>query len=362
MPGGNVIYLPENKTFGGEMGKGVGGALSAYAVQEMKRQEDLRHNEQTMRAINMVKKAGTREKALEIITTPGVAHFRNAMELEQARKWIDEIYPQADLTPTPVEGYDAGTGDPLKAWVPKNQLGSPEAVTKALGPNATLRKPDLVEFFAPVGEEGSMKSMGRRPRSDQSEGEFTEKEIDLQRKAEADRRAAEAADRQASAAGRSADAAKRAADKDDGSSMERTARLQQMAKSMLADVMGIEKKLGVDNIVTLNFNGDNEKQRQFMAALNDATRQVMQDKTGDINDAVTKAATKHGIGKKPEAPAPAPAAEKKEPGFIERAVDKAKIAAVTEVAPADPKTRKVGKYYDTPKGGIMKWTGTGWVK
>src|SRR5687768_16032206 len=193
--GNQVIYLPQNETFGGNLGKGVSKSLSDHATLEMQRRQDQIDAEANMRALNMMKRAGSRDKALEILTTPGLIPFKNAKELEMARKFVDEMYPQADLTPTKVDAYDKTTGDPMSAYVPKNQLGNPENLLKALGPNATLRKPDLVDFFAPVSEGGEMKSMGRRPRTDQSEGEFTAKEIEINAAADAARRAEETAKR-----------------------------------------------------------------------------------------------------------------------------------------------------------------------
>ena len=41
MPGGNVIYLPQEETFGSALGKGVSGGLSSFVEKEMKRQEEI---------------------------------------------------------------------------------------------------------------------------------------------------------------------------------------------------------------------------------------------------------------------------------------------------------------------------------
>lgn len=315
MPGGQVIYMPQTPTFGQGLGQGVTRGLSNYADMELERQKKGLDMESNMRALNMIKNAGTREKALTIMTTPGLIPFQNMQEFEHARKFIDEVYPQADTTPTLVEGYDAKTGDPLKAYARKGDLLKPDAVVNALGgkDKATLTKPDLEDFYMQSpGDE--ITHLGRRPRTDQSKGEYTMKELDAMRATQKDKRAGDAADRQAEAAKLAAAAGDRAATASERQGLESTARVLQMAKSQLADIMNVDKTVGKSGEISLNFGGDDKRREDYTKALELMSKELLDAKgaakSGDTAGAALRAAKAVGRDTTPAQPAPAPAKPK----------------------------------------------------
>jgi len=371
MAGNNVIYLPETPTFGGELGKGVGRGLSTFADNEMKRQQDAMDAEKNMRALNMIKQAGSRQKALEILSTPGLAVMKNATELQGALRFVDEMFPVTDLTPVEMKGYDKDTGAELSGHAPRAELLNPGTFNRVLGPNATKDKPEMTEFFDVSGPDGTFKSTGIRPRTNNPAGDFTKTEIDLIAAREKEARADQRASEQSEAAKRAAKAAERTAAASEEGSMERTARINTMMRTTLLDLFNA-KKIGANGEIIADFGGDAKKQASFLTALEEATKQVKTDKTGDINAAAVAAARKHGVGaerpKEPEAPP-------KPPGKLEQLkaaagdkIDAAKRAVglgdkeetLTEM-PKDTSKLSKGKYYNTPSG-RLKWTGTGWVK
>lgn len=366
--GGNVIYLPQTPNLGTALGSGISQGLSNYAQLEMKRMEQEQDMQGTMAAINAVKQAGSRDKALEIITNPAITKFRDPQQLAQARLYVDTIYPAKDETPTLVKGYSSTTGDNMEAYVPKNRLYDNNAVLRALGPGATLTKPDLVDFFM-SGQPGQPPiSLGRRPRTDQQPGEYTKEQLDLQMASQRDQRAAEAADRAiANQKDQTAVQARQAAADERANSGLRI-RSQNAAMGYIADSLNIKKTTGLDGMINFNLSeSDPEAIRQFRKAAKLVDGHLDKNKDNAL-DAANKAMEQVGIGAKDnEPPAPAPTPKPKEGGAISKAATaianavtgKSNSNAIVE-PPADQSKREVGKVYKTPAGN-KKWTAAGWV-
>lgn len=302
--GGQVIYLPHTPSFGETLGSGVSQGMSKFADVELKRQQEQRDTEANMRALNMMKQAGSRERALEVLSTPGLVPFKNAEEIAHAMRYVDVIYPKADESLTEVGGYGP-TGEAVKGYAPKNKLMDQQSILGVLPPGSSLTKPDLEDFYLPASGDKPPTHLGRRPRSDQQPGEYTKAELEMQMQKQAGDRAAESGRR-------SADAAVRAADNtavDNDTAQQRLLITKQNAyKNHIADLMNIKKTIGQDGTVSFDFSGekDQEKINKVKLALKDFDANIKTAKN-DVLKAATIAADKYGIADKPtpkEAEAP----------------------------------------------------------
>lgn len=361
MPGGQVIYLPQDQTFGGELGKGVGAGLGAFTEREMKRQEEQLHMQKTMQAIELVKAAGSREKALEVISTPsekGGPAFRTPNEFQMAMKFVNETYPVADNSPHEVTAFGP-QGEQVKGFVPRSQLENPQARAAALPAGSSETKPPpMVDMFTHDPVSNMFTATGKKDPTKRGLGEMTRDEIDLRMKQQSDARAAEAATAQTKAAERSAAAGERAAHSSARQDIESSARIATSARSALADIFNVKKTTGADGSFTIDFGGDNKKRKQFSDALDSMMQEVHgKDFKGDINSAATRAATKHGV--LDEKPAEVAKPEEPKKGLLDKAKD-LKDAISPPEAPRDPKDRVKDKVY-TYNNRKYKWTGTGWL-
>ncbi len=355
MSGGQVIYLPDEKP---GFGAGFGGSLAKASDRELERQQELLRNEATMKAIEAVKAAGSREKALQVITTPGVAQFKDATQLSQAMNFIDKLYPPKDETQHPIEAYDRNTGDPIKGYIKSGELGNlnnPGFVSQRFGENATLAKPQTHEFFKMDPVTNTFTSTGKKPIDKRGDGEMTKEEMDLFFKVKADTRGDQTATAQAKAAERGAAAAERSAAAGERSAEGLDLKRSQQYVSLVADRFNFKKTVGADGNVSIDFSGATP---EMMKQWGDAIKRGpdLLKKHRDPMEAFNQLPEYKTAGDKAIDNPPPAKKEEKKTGPVQKAEDairpKGEVAddAVIKRFRSDPATKGATLGKKTPKG------------
>lgn len=314
--GGNVVYLPQTPTLGNELGKGIGSGLGAYAMKEIETQAAQKDYQKNMIALNMLRTAGSREKALEVLTTPGLIPFKSTQELDSARRIVDELYPQKDLTPTEVTGYHSQTGDVVKKYVPKGELGklnTPQGAEQYLGPGVTMNKPDDQQQFYVTDPQGAFAATTKKPVGKRTPGEYTIEEIKLQHQQQENERKGRLEERQANTAERAVKAQERANTAEEGHAQMRGLQKEMAFVGMVANSLNV-KKLGANGEFTISFDGKPpEVQKKYIATIREGPELL---KKMTALEAHNILADKYGFATDPPTPPEAPK-PKPESGFLE---------------------------------------------
>lgn len=312
--GGNVIYLPQQQSLGGALGSGVSAGATSFVNREMEIQQKQRKFQHVMQGLGALKSAGSREKALEILTS-GNLQFENIEELNAARRMVDDMYPVKDTTPHKVKVYNED-GSESERYVPQGSLqdlNDPSKAEKLLGPGATLNKPATMEMMYEDLGGGNFRSTRKAPVDQKKPGEFTQKELELFLKNRNDERQAAAAEQSAKAAILSASRENRNAETQ---ALQTELAMGRNAQATLANAIGIKHTVHLDGSISIDAEADSEKAKAFYAALPKLNKATRENK-GDTGTAVTKVLNE--IGYKPkEAEKPAPFVPKTERGIGER--------------------------------------------
>ena len=244
---------------------GFGKGMSAAIIKQMDTDETnlnkIKRVQALQNTLSAMQKAGSRDKALEIAFQSDL--IEDPKDVQELRRYVDELYPPGDETPSLTTFWNKDTGEEQKGFFTKKQLresatAGEEAI---LGPGNTLSKPEIETFYKFLGVGDGYEVTGRRPITKRMPNEFTLKEMDLELKRRADERAGKTAERQATAA-------ERAAGKKDESTERLDLTTEEAFKRNVADLMNFKRTLGVDGSISIDFSGEApERQQQFVRAM-----------------------------------------------------------------------------------------------
>jgi hypothetical protein len=305
--GGNVIYLPKTETFGEALGGGVGTGMANQVSKEMDLEMKRREYQQNMAGLQALQRAGSRQKALEIMVS-GAIPFKDAHEMSNASHIVDQMYPPKDTTPHKVDFFNPTTGETGSKYIPQGDL---ERVDSLVPPGTKVGKPADLEQFYTKNAGGIFQASKRKPIDQRGDGEYTLKEMEVYHKAEADRHASDAAVRSAHAAEQSNKREERNA-----ANQEITTNLSasRTFQANLASALDLKHTVGLDGLVTLDGDNDKKKVDAYRKASAAGLPVVMQYK-GDTGRAVQDTLDKIGYTPKESEPPAPPPPKKEEKGF-----------------------------------------------
>lgn len=169
-----VIYEQERQD---SPASAVGGIVGALLGRQIRDDERKQRAEKSNKFMTDIQGAGSRARALDILSNYS-NQFENVNDYNVAFKVVDQFWPAPTREVRDVTVYDKLSGAETRHFVPGAELpalSNPEELARRFGPNATLTRPDIREFY--TGDQGEISYAGRRPVDQRQPGEFTLPEL-----------------------------------------------------------------------------------------------------------------------------------------------------------------------------------------
>lgn len=120
---------PKKNDLGTALGIGISQGLSNVSKVELKKIIEDRAREEFQKKLSMLKEAGGRQQALQMVLTGGIAGSPD--EVIKLTSAVDALYPQQKRESTDV--FDKETGTTVKLNLTSDEINSPEALRETFG-------------------------------------------------------------------------------------------------------------------------------------------------------------------------------------------------------------------------------------